>query len=145
MLQALLADRFSLVVHNDSKPIPAFALKAEKRSLLKEQEGSGAGCNFTVQNAPQQPSGGGPPQGPITLPVIVYTCKNTTMAAFADGMLSMAGAGQYFNNRLMVDQTELQGAWDFTFKFTPNIPSSLTTPSHTLPHFHPVYKHNRLL
>src|SRR5260370_3600141 len=49
------------------------------------------------------------------------------MTAFADGMLSMAGAAQYFNNRLVVDQTELQGAWDFTFKFTPKVPAGLTT------------------
>jgi uncharacterized protein (TIGR03435 family) len=135
MLQALLADRFMLVVHHDSKPIAAFALKVAKRALLKETDGSGSGCNFTVENATPPPPGGGPPQGPITLPVIVYTCKNTTMTAFADGMLSMAGAGQYFNNRLVVDQTELQGAWDFTFKFTPKIPAGLTTTGESLPLF----------
>ena len=135
MLQALLADRFMLAVHKDSKPIAAYALKVAKRSLLKETDGSGSGCNFTVQNAPPPPSGGGPPQGPITLPVIVYTCKNTTMAAFADGMLSMAGAGQYFNNRLVVDQTELQGAWDFTFKFTPKIPAAIATTGESIPLF----------
>jgi uncharacterized protein (TIGR03435 family) len=135
MLQALLSDRFSLVVHKDSKPIPAFALKSDKRALLKEPDGSGSGCNFTVQNAPKPPEGGGPPQGPITLPVIVYTCKNTTMSAFADGMLSMAGAGQYFNNRLVVDQTGLQGAWDFTFKFTPKVPAGLATTGDSIPLF----------
>ena len=135
MLQALLADRFSLVVHKDSKPIPAFALKVDKRPLLKEPDGSGSGCNFTVRNAPKPPEGGGPPQGPITLPVIVYTCKNTTMSAFADGMLSMAGAGQYFNNRLVVDQTGVQGAWDFTFKFTPKVPAALATTGEVIPLF----------
>jgi uncharacterized protein (TIGR03435 family) len=135
MLQALLADRFKLVVHHDTKPIAAFALKVGKRPLLKETDGSGSGCNFTVQNAPQPPSGGGPPQGPITLPVILYTCKNTTMAAFAEGMLSMVGAGQYFNNRLVVDQTGLQGAWDFTFKFTPKIPAGLATTGENIPLF----------
>jgi uncharacterized protein (TIGR03435 family) len=135
MLQALLADRFMLKVHRDSKPIAAFALKVGKRPLLKETDSSGSGCNFTVENAPQPPSGGGPPQGPITLPVIVYTCKNTTMTAFADGMLSMAGAGQYFNNRLVVDQTELKGAWDFTFKFTPKVPAGLATTGENLPLF----------
>jgi len=133
MLQALLAERFQLVVHRDSKPIAAFALKVAKRPLMKEADGSGSGCNFNVENAPQPPAGGGPPQGPITLPVIVYTCKNTTMEAFADGMLSMAGAGQYFNNRLVVDQTELKGAWDFTFKFTPKVPAGLTTTGENIP------------
>jgi len=136
MLQALLADRFKLVTHKDSKPIPAFALKASKKAQLKEPEGNGAnGCNFTVQNATPPPPGGGPPTGPINLPVIVYTCHNTTMAAFADGMLSMAGAGQYFNNRLVVDQTELQGSWDFTFKFTPKVPAGLTTVGENIPLF----------
>jgi uncharacterized protein (TIGR03435 family) len=135
MLRALLADRFKLAVHNDSKPIPAFALKTAKRPLLKEADGSGSGCNFTVQNTPQPGAGGGPPQGPINLPVIVYTCKNTTMTAFADGMLSMAGAGQYFNNRLVVDQTELSGAWDFTFKFTPKIPAGIATTGESIPLF----------
>ena len=42
MLQALLADRFKLVTHKDSKPIPAFALKASKKTQLKEPEGNGA-------------------------------------------------------------------------------------------------------
>jgi uncharacterized protein (TIGR03435 family) len=135
MLQTLLADRFQLVVHNDSKPIPAFGLKAGKRPLLKEADGSGSGCNFTVENTTPPPAGGGPPQGPITLPVIVYTCKNTTMAAFADGMLSMPGAGQYFNNRLVVDQTELGGAWDFTLKFTPKIPAGIATTGENIPLF----------
>jgi uncharacterized protein (TIGR03435 family) len=135
MLQALLADRFVLVVHHDSKPIAAFGLKAGKRPLLKETDGSGSGCNFTVENTTPPAPGGGPPQGPINLPVIVYTCKNTTMTAFADGMLSMAGAGQYFNNRLVVDQTELQGAWDFTFKFTPKIPAGVATTGESIPLF----------
>lgn len=36
MLQALLADRFKLAVHNDTKPMPAYALTAENtRSLRK--------------------------------------------------------------------------------------------------------------
>jgi uncharacterized protein (TIGR03435 family) len=136
MLQALLADRFKLVTHKDSKPIAAFALKASKKTQLKEPEGNGAnGCNFTVQNTNPPTPGGGPPAGPINLPVIVYTCHNTTMAAFADGMLSMAGAGQYFNNRLVVDQTELQGSWDFTFKFTPKIPAGITTVGENIPLF----------
>src|SRR5436309_2405642 len=36
MLQALLADRFKLVTHNDSRPMPAWALTAGKHGGLKE-------------------------------------------------------------------------------------------------------------
>jgi uncharacterized protein (TIGR03435 family) len=135
MLQALLADRFGLATHPDSKPIAAFGLKAAKRPLMKETEGSGAGCNFVVENASQPPPGGGPPQGPLKLPVIVYTCKNTTMAAFADALPSMAGAQQYFTNRLVVDLTEVKGAWDFTLKFTPKLPAGLATTGESIPLF----------
>src|SRR5262249_46163459 len=107
MLQDLLADRFHLVIHNDKRPMAAYALTASKKHQMKEAEGDGeTGCNFKVQNAPNGPPTGG---GPITLPTIVYTCRNMTMAAFAGGMLNMAGAGAYFNNVLVVDQTELAG------------------------------------
>jgi len=134
MLQALLADRFKLVIHNDSRPIAAFALKASKRPSLKETDGSGtSGCNFTVQN--NAPQSDGPPTGPRQVPVIVYTCNNTTMAAFADGMPSMAGAGQYLTNKLVVDQTELKGAWDFTFRFTPKLPAAMATTGENIPLF----------
>jgi len=40
----------------------------------------------------------------------------------------MAGAGQYFNNKLVVDQTELKGSWDFNFRFTPKVPAVLRRP-----------------
>ena len=134
MLQALLADRFNLVVHNDSSPMAVYALTAGKHPKLKEADGSGeTGCNFTVPNPPPPgpPAGG----GPITVPVIVYTCRNTSMAAFAAGMLSMAGAGQYFNNRLVVDQTGLKGSWDFNFQFTPKIPAGIPTTGENIPIF----------
>jgi len=133
MLQALLAERFGLAIHNDSKPVPAYGLTVAKSGKLKEADASGeSGCNFAVQNAPSGPPAGG---GPITLPVIAYTCKNTTMAAFAAGMLSLAGAGQYFNNRLVVDQTKLEGAWDFSFRFTPKFPAGIQTTGEVIPLF----------
>lgn len=45
MLQALLADRFKLVLHNDIKPMPAFALTVGKtKPKLKEAEGPSTGC-----------------------------------------------------------------------------------------------------
>jgi hypothetical protein len=46
MLQALLADRFRLVIHKDTKPMPVFVLTRGKgESKLKETDGSGAsGC-----------------------------------------------------------------------------------------------------
>src|SRR5580658_1220214 len=42
MLQALLADRFKLVVHNDNKPVLAYGLTVGKHPInLKASEGAG--------------------------------------------------------------------------------------------------------
>jgi uncharacterized protein (TIGR03435 family) len=133
MLREMLTDRFKLAVHEDKRPMTAYALTAGKHPQMKEAEDSGApGCNFDVKNAPTGPPA---PGTPLTLPTIAYTCKNTTMASFATGMLSMAGAGQYFNNTLVVDQTDLKGAWDFTFHFTPKIPAGIQTTGENVPLF----------
>src|SRR3984885_671256 len=115
LLQSLLADRFKLAVHNDTKPVPAYALKAGKHSQLKEAGGSGdTGCMFAP---PGPPPTGAPPPGP---PMFSFSCRNMTMAAFAEALhTTIALAPQYLNQRVVVDETELKGAWDFDFKFTP--------------------------
>src|SRR5438132_42456 len=97
MLQALLADRFKLIVHTDSKPVAAFVLSAGKgKPKLKESEGSGsAGC----QPQPQQPEAGGPPL------YFVVSCRHMTMEAFARELRRF---GDYIPNPV-VDSTGLEG------------------------------------
>jgi len=139
MLQSMLADRFKLVVRKDSKPMPAWALTVTKKSLLKEADGATqTGCDFNVtRNAPPPPpppSGGSPsPPQAIQLPVLEYTCHNTTMAAFAAALPSVPGANQYFDNRPVVDQTELPGSFDFTLKFTPKVPAGINATGENMP------------
>src|SRR5262245_49958615 len=80
MLQALLADRFQLVTHNDTKPMAAYTLVVGKQHQLKEADGSKeTKCEFNVQNAPSGPPAGG---GPIQLPTFLYSCRNTSMEQF---------------------------------------------------------------
>ena len=104
MLRALLAERFGLVVHNDTKPVPAWALTASKHALLRKSadpESAVAGCH-------SKPSGE---------PVDV-SCRNMTMAAFVSRMGNMDGVWYYLTNSLVVDQTGLEGAWDFDLKYS---------------------------
>lgn len=136
MLQDLLAERFKLVTHKDSRPMPAWALSAGTHKLKKADGEGEPGCKFEVQNAPQ----GNPGGGPITLPVIQYTCRNITMEAFAAGMLNMAGAAQNFNNRLVVDRTKLEGSWDFNFRYTPRVPAGIQTVGEQISFFDAVEK-----
>lgn len=114
MLQSLLAQRFSLIVHNDKKPIPAYALKAGKHAQMKESDGSGeTGCKFI--QPPATASGGLPP-----MTVFTFSCHNMTMEAFAAAMrTSIFFAPQYLGERIVVDESELKGAWDFDLKFSP--------------------------
>jgi uncharacterized protein (TIGR03435 family) len=109
MLRGLLADRFKLAIHEDTRPLTAFAMTVVG-GKPKMKEGSGgapAGC----QPAP-------PPQSPEpgVIPKQTGICRGMTMAAFAQ--LLPRAAGQYLPNPV-VDQTGLQGAWDFEFSFTP--------------------------
>lgn len=112
MAQALLAERFKLVTHEDKRGVPAFALKAGKRGNLKQSDGSGqSGCTFVP------PAGAPAPGQPLLL---TYKCRNITMTAFANGMRDMAAVSRlYTAGRSVVDQTELKGAWDFDLVYTP--------------------------
>jgi uncharacterized protein (TIGR03435 family) len=120
MLQSLLAERFQLAVHNNTKPVLAYALKAGKRPQLKpagESEGPG-GCQFTFPPLPPPPTPGSPPPRPL----FTFACTNMTMAAFAEALhTTIFAASQYLNDRVVVDATELKGAWDFDLKITPRL------------------------
>jgi uncharacterized protein (TIGR03435 family) len=132
MLQSLLADRFRLKVHNDSRPMPEYGLTA-KNTHLKASGGEGeSGCRFSVENAPSGPPAAGTP---VQLPTLVYTCRNTTMSSLAQLLPNAPAAGQYLNNRLVVDQTELKGAYDFTFRYTPKVPVGMSTTGEQIPLF----------
>ncbi|HLI82987.1 MAG TPA: TIGR03435 family protein [Bryobacteraceae bacterium] len=120
MLQALLEERFQLAVHNDTRPVAAYALKVNKRALLKPAaaaELTGGGCRFVAPPAPKPTGPNGPPPAP---PLFSIACANITMAAFAEALHSgIAFAPQYLNGRVVVDETELKGAWDFELKLSP--------------------------
>ncbi len=105
MVQSLLAERFKLVVHKDTRPIPGFALTVGKgKPKLKEAAAEGAGC----QGQPQAPPGG--------VPYIVLTCKGMSMERFSQQLRGMAGP---YLTGPVTDMTGLTGFWDFEFKWTP--------------------------
>jgi uncharacterized protein (TIGR03435 family) len=107
MLQALLSDRFKLVVHNDTKPMDAFVLtEGSGKPKLKEADGaSPPGCR------PQPMS---PPE-PGKVPQITVLCRSVTMEAFATNLHQMAGG---YLTSPVVDTTNIKGAWDFDIKWT---------------------------
>jgi len=105
MLQSLLANRFKLVLHKDTRPAPGFVLAVARGGhKMKEAGGPGDGCQ-----------GQGQPQ-PNGLPMLVGTCKGMTMERFAQQLRGIAGP---YITSPVADQTGLKGYWDFDIKFTP--------------------------
>jgi uncharacterized protein (TIGR03435 family) len=119
MLQALLADRFKLVVRKETRQMPAYALTAGKRPALKKATGDGVtGCKFDLPG-PGQREAGGPP-------LITYTCRNMTMTRLADEMSNFIGMPQYLFGAPVLDKTGLEGAWDLDLKYSPRGAIALT-------------------
>ena len=119
MLQNLLADRFKLAFHNDTRDLQAYVLTAGKSPKIKQSEGPGdTGCRGQLggPGLTAMPGGGfmiNQNAGPITNS---FTCHSMTMEAFATFLRPQVSQNGSVNP--VTDQTELKGAWDFDFKIT---------------------------
>jgi uncharacterized protein (TIGR03435 family) len=113
MLQALLADRFKLVLRKEDRPMSAFNLiTAKGKPKLREADSSGEpGCKSQIQ-APN-----GPSDTPVSIASIMvnFTCRNMTMEAFANQLRNSGGAA-FIGTSPVIDKTDLKGAWDFEYK-----------------------------
>ena len=106
MLRTLLAERFALTVHNDSRPVSVFALSAGAgRPKMKPASGGAPNC---------QPQQQGPPQ-PGVIQYAQITCRNLTTEQIAQNLRQMAGG---YLDKPVVDEAKLDGAWDFDLKWT---------------------------
>ena len=108
MLQSLLADRFKLVMHKGEAPMPAFLLTAPGgKSTMKP--------SVADDDTPQQclPDLNAPTAGGV--PLLVISC--TAMSADELATFLHDAAGGYLTQPV-VNQTGLNGKWDFTVKWT---------------------------
>ena len=121
MLQSLLADRFKLVVSTEMKPLPAFVLRVGKTGpKLKPAADTTAesGCRYVPPDPPP------PPSAPFPS-TILLKCSNMTMEQFVNQLQDF---GSTYVNHPIKNQTGLQGAWDFDFRFSwqPSAPDRIT-------------------
>jgi uncharacterized protein (TIGR03435 family) len=110
MLQALLAERFNLKLHKDSRELPGFVLSlGSGKPKMKPAADASAPTNCQAQPQTAPPS-------PDTIPQQVVDCHSMSMddfARLAGNVASTSGPGNGLN------KTGLDGKWDFTIKWTP--------------------------
>jgi uncharacterized protein (TIGR03435 family) len=104
MLQSLLADRFKLVMHPDTRPMPGYVLAVGKGKPKMKEASAPGGC---------QP---GPPPAPGSVPSLLVSCHGVTMDAFARLLRNIAGG---YVTQPITDATGIKGLWDFDLRFTP--------------------------
>jgi uncharacterized protein (TIGR03435 family) len=106
MLRELLKDRFHLVVREDTRPQPTYAMTAVRKHQLKpaaSENKSGCATRQTSRTT------------------VASECRNMTMAAFAKALPGIREASGYLFNYPVSDRTALSGAWDFTLQWTPRL------------------------
>ena len=107
MMQALLQDRFKMVVHIEKKVLPAYALTEAKGGFKLTpvaEEPPPAAAN-------PGSSGGG--RGMMKMGRGHFEAKGVAISNFADMLLNWVG-------RPVVDTTGIKGLYDFTLDFTPD-------------------------
>lgn len=120
MLRTLLAERFKLTLHNETRERPVFALVLARtdRRLGSQLEKVAIDC-ATAKGAAACSTSVGP--GFIRL-------RGRTMTQFAESLSTLTITGSSLN-RLIVDRSGLDGQYNLTLKFTPeNIPPQGSAP-----------------
>jgi uncharacterized protein (TIGR03435 family) len=109
MMQALLADRFKLVAHTETRETPIYALVMARpdRQPGPQLHASAIECSIQSTNCGSRTSQG----------MIISTAQ--TMADTAVNLTQFAG-------RRVVDKTEMKGRFDFTLVWAPEGGAALT-------------------
>jgi uncharacterized protein (TIGR03435 family) len=114
MLQSMMADRFKLALHHDTKEMEIYALVVAK-SGLKIHEAPIPPPDSTPPGPPEPPKPGGPPpKGGIWMTGRgQVNVTGASLAMFANVLSMQLG-------RIVVDKTDLKGNYEFTLKWTPD-------------------------
>lgn len=103
MIGGILKERFGLVVHQETKVQPVFAM-----SVMPN------GPKF--KESPEPPP---PPEGEKPKPRGMWRMSPGSLSATSMGMTQIADSLSYFVERTIVDKTGLTGKYDLELKWTP--------------------------
>ena|SRR5215469_5020856 len=120
MLRSLLADRFQLVIHRETKELPIFALVLARKDgklgpqLVESKEGSCTSPDPTKPPAPPDPA-----KGP-TLACGQLFVGIQQLRGLAISIRRLPPTLSRFLGRNVIDQTGLNGTYDVTLQWTPD-------------------------
>ena len=127
MLQNLLAERFKLALHHDTKELPVYALVVGKNGLKMKES-----AKEDPAAAPAAGPDAGPPQikmGKDGMPQLPAGNRPGTMMMMSAGKMKMqstrqsiGGLTDMLSNQLgrpVIDETKLTALYDFTLEFAP--------------------------
>lgn len=121
MLKALLADRFGMKFHTETKDFPVYGLVVAKGGPKMTESAPDPGDPGDKAKASTSVSGGGGPSGVhieyghgsfFTMADNKFTARKLPMSSFAEVLAR-------FEDRPVVDMTGLAGSYDFDLEFTP--------------------------
>jgi uncharacterized protein (TIGR03435 family) len=110
MLRALLADRFHLVLHNDTHPLPSYVLRVDKGGLSPKLKQANEGETPSIE--PHHTPTNLPPGTPAYYSI---TFQNESMTQFRD---ILQGYGSAYISKPVIDVTGLKGGFDFELAWT---------------------------
>jgi uncharacterized protein (TIGR03435 family) len=111
MLRQLIADRFQMKFHMETRSVGAFVLSGDNPKMAKADPATRTRCVGTAATG----------RNPALTRLI--TCQNVTMAQFAELLPEIVN--DYLKGPV-ADMTGIEGAWDFTVNYSPQ---SLYNPS----------------
>lgn len=119
MLRALLAQRFTLVVHTEAREQPAYALvRARDDGRLGPNLIASSDCDKAAQFTPRAPKADGKPPLPMPCGFRRWNDgRETVIRAGAQPIAPLVRALEY--DRQVIDRTELTGTFTFELRFAP--------------------------
>ena len=141
MMQSLLADRFKLTIHLETRQLPVYALVLDKPGKPGSQ--LQPHLEDVPCTDPNKPSPASPVSEPPSFCGAVqswpvnnqrhFRMMNVTMEQIA-AFFAVMGAGQGgLDRRPMLDQTGLSGKFDFNIEFLPELNGSRSTNADAMP------------
>ena len=129
MVRTLLADRFNVVVHQETRELPAYALVVARddRKFGPDIRPSTLDCENQAKKGPVPPPG--PGRGGVTEPTCGMRAGPGQMVIGGAPMSQFATMLSNFVQRVVIDRTQLAGTFDFRLSWTPErIPQGAPPP-----------------